>query len=51
MSKAEKIKVFDYADAFADRKEYFRTVTNLNVKGGLAFTDLISRDLLKKIQI
>lgn len=50
-SKDEKIKVFDYADAFTDRKEYFRTVTNLNVKGRLAFTDLINRDLLKKIQI
>ncbi|MCX4304586.1 MAG: hypothetical protein OSJ69_02155 [Acetatifactor sp.] len=51
MEVQEKIMpfaVYDYADAYADKRDFFMDVTHLNSTGAVAFTDQINRDVLHR---
>lgn len=41
-----RIPVYDFFNAFSDRREYFRDATHLNSKGAEAFTDMINDAVL-----
>lgn len=40
------VKIYDYADKFADEVECFRDLTHLNIKGGKKFTELLNKEIL-----
>lgn len=40
------IRVCDYLHAFSGRKELFRDITHLNLRGAKEFTGLINREIL-----
>ncbi len=44
--KAGKLKVFDYADRFANQPDFFRDLTHLNTMGREKFTNLINTEIL-----
>lgn len=46
-SKTEGITIYDYADFFADRRNYFMDLTHLNSAGAMVFTDKIDKELLR----
>lgn len=40
------IRIFDYSDVFADRRELFMDITHLNSAGAVEFTELINQNVL-----
>lgn len=50
-SETENITIYDYADIFADRRDYFMDLTHLNSAGAMVFTDRIDKELLRGVDI
>lgn len=46
-TEASKLRIFDYADIFAGRQEWFSDVTHVNFTGGERLTERINRDILR----
>lgn len=46
----DKIEIFDYADLFADKRNFFMDLTHLNSTGATVFTDKIIQELLMWIK-
>lgn len=44
----EGVDIFDFFDAFANRRDFFRDLYHLNYEGAEAFTELINQTVLQK---